>query len=108
MLAKGNAFFEECIASDEPFTITGLALALGFASRQTLVEYESTELFGDTVKKLKMRCENYCERKALKTNGAGAIFALKNYGWTDRIAHTGADNGPIQLVTSIPKVGSEE
>jgi hypothetical protein len=77
----------------EPYTVTGLALALGGTSRKQLckwengeVEHHDKEAIAKAVKIAKLRCENYCEKKALKGEGnaAGAIFCLKNYGWKDR------------------------
>ena len=67
----------------EPATITGLALALG-CYRETLLNYEKTDEFFDTIKTAKQRCEHYAEKKLLSGAPAtGAIFALKNYGWKD-------------------------
>lgn len=88
--AEGEKYFEECIKNEEPFTITGLALALG-TTRQTLMDYQEKDGFSDTVKRLKLKCENYVEKMALiGRNQAGAIFALKNYGWRDEkhVDHT--------------------
>lgn len=67
-----------------PYTITGLALHLG-TNRQTLVNYEIKEEFIDTIKDAKLKCENCAELKLMTGDiaPAGAIFALKNYGWKD-------------------------
>lgn len=66
-------------------TWTGLALHLGFASRDSLNDYKKKDGFSDSVKKALMRIENKYEEAALtKKNPAGAIFALKNFGWKDR------------------------
>jgi len=76
-------------AQIEPFTITGLALALD-TTRETLMDIEDgnrsyTERFSDAVKKAKLRCQNYAEKQIfMSKNPAGAIFALKNYGWKDK------------------------
>ena len=40
--------------------------------------------FSDSIKRLKQYCENYAEQRIFSHNPAGAIFALKNYGWKDR------------------------
>ena len=77
-----------------PPTISGLALHLGFVSRQSMYDYESYDNdFSDTIKKARLRCENYVETAMLDGTGAPAacIFALKNYGWSDRheIDHSG-------------------
>ncbi|WP_368658667.1 terminase small subunit [Metabacillus halosaccharovorans] len=87
MQEKIDAYFAECDKKEDPYTITGLALALN-TSRQTLLDYQdkSDEYF-DTLKKAKTKCENYAEKHLFKgKNGVvGAIFNLKNnYSWVDK------------------------
>jgi hypothetical protein len=75
-----------------PYTITGLALALG-TSRQTLVNYEGRGAFFDAIKEAKLRCENYVEEGLFKGDvpPAPGIFNLKNnYEWKDE-QHTTHD-----------------
>ena len=69
----------------KPFTITGLGLALGM-SRQDLINYSKKDEFFDTIKKAKMRVENYLEEKLISDGSStGIIFNLKNnYGWKDK------------------------
>lgn len=71
------------------YTITGLALFLGFESRQSLYDYEKNEIFSYTIKRARLTIENFYESK-LFTASTGAIFALKNFGWSDKqeIDHT--------------------
>ena len=77
-------YFDECISGEYPLTITGLALRLNL-SRQTLLNYESNDELMDTVKRAKLVVENYAEKQLLSGgNAAGAIFALKNFNWTDK------------------------
>jgi hypothetical protein len=64
-------------------TITGLALHLGFESRQSIYDYEKNGLFSYTIKKARLRVENFYENELLGDHTAGAIFALKNFGWAD-------------------------
>lgn len=65
-------------------TITGLALYLGFESRQSLYDYKKKKEFSYIIKKaclfIEMNYEQLLESKA----ATGAIFALKNMGWNDR------------------------
>lgn len=77
----------------EPFTVTGLALALN-TTRETLMDYQKNEKFSDAVKRAKTRVENYSEKKLYESNAAGPIFALKNFGWRDKIEteHSGGVN----------------
>ncbi len=72
-------------------TITGLAYHLGFESRQSFYDYEKRELFSYTVKRARMFIENEYEKLLQSGNVTGAIFALKNFGWSDKqeIEHSG-------------------
>lgn len=66
-------------------TVTGLALHLGFNSRQSLLNNEGySEEFLDAIKRAKLRIEIYYEEHLVGHNAAGSIFALKNFGWRDR------------------------
>ncbi len=67
-----------------PYTITGLAVALG-TSRETLINYENKEQFFDTIKASKTRIENFTEQMLFGPSPTGTIFNLKNnYGWKDK------------------------
>ena len=68
-------------------TITGLAYALGFESRQSLYDYEKNSQFSYTIKKARLRIENQYEINLSNPfmKPAGSIFALKNIGnWKDK------------------------
>lgn len=82
---KIDAYFIQCDKDNEPYTVTGLGLALDM-SRQDLINYSNKEEFFDTIKKAKQRVENYLEKKLIKDSSAtGIIFNLKNnYNWKDR------------------------
>jgi hypothetical protein len=63
----------------EPPTITGLALALGFNSRTSLLNYEDKEEFLNTITRAKARVEKYAESRLFDKDGAnGAKFSLAN------------------------------
>lgn len=64
-------------------TWSGLALYLGFESRQSLQDYKSKEAFSYPIKKALLRIESMYESNLTKQNTAGSIFALKNFGWKD-------------------------
>ncbi|MBQ7861617.1 MAG: hypothetical protein IJ349_05390 [Clostridia bacterium] len=71
----------------KPLTITGLALALGFNSRQTLLNYQEKEEFMDTITRAKARVEAYTEERLFDKEGAaGARFSLANNfkGWSEK------------------------
>lgn len=80
---KSQGIFK--ITKQIPYTITGLALALD-TTRHTLIHYEGRKEFIHTIKKAKLRCENYAELLALSGDvpPAGPIFILKNYEWSDK------------------------
>jgi hypothetical protein len=96
-----DAYFALCDKDNVPYTITGLALALD-TSRETLSNYEKKAEFFDTVKRAKTRVENYAEKRLFtSTNVTGPIFALKNFGWKDKIesesVHTIKVMGTVKL-----------
>lgn len=70
-----------------PLTITGLALALGFTTRQALLNYEDKPEFVDTIKRAKSRIEQYAEERLFDKDGVnGAKFNLSNNfkGWSEK------------------------
>ncbi|MDB5140493.1 MAG: hypothetical protein JWR12_2409 [Mucilaginibacter sp.] len=68
----------------EPATITGLALHLGFSSRQAFDDYEQTGRFATAIKRGRLLVEAVYEKK-LHQSPAGAMFALKNIGWKEKV-----------------------
>jgi hypothetical protein len=84
-------YFSACTESETPLTMTGLALALGFNSRQTLDNYQGRPEYVDCVKRAKSRVEAGYEARLHGNSPTGAIFALKNMQWSDKqeIAHSG-------------------
>ena len=70
-----------------PLTITGLALALGFNSRQALLNYQGRKEFNDTILRAKAKVEQYAEERLFDKDGAnGAKFSLANNfeGWKEK------------------------
>ena len=70
-----------------PPTITGLALALGFTNRQSLLNYQEKDEFFDTITRAKARVEQYAEERLFDKDGAnGAKFSLANNfkGWDNK------------------------
>ena len=91
-----EAYIERCKTNNEPVLLTGLILALGLSSRESLDEYGRREEFSDPVKKAKLRVQAEYEKQLYGRNPAGAIFALKNFGWSDR-PDTEKLDAPVQL-----------
>jgi hypothetical protein len=71
----------------KPYTVSGLCLYLDIC-RDTLLEWEkNVEEFSDTIKKAKIRIENFIEEKSITgyLNPTVSIFNLKNnFGWKDK------------------------
>lgn len=81
-----NKFGQPVIVNAKPPTITGLALALGFTSRQALLNYQAKKEFVDTITRAKTRVEQYTEERLFDRDGAnGAKFSLANNftGWNE-------------------------
>ena len=101
------------IVKYNPYTITGLALALGFVSRQSIYDYEDrNDQFSYIIKKARLRCENYIEKGTLSGTipPAPGIFVLKNYGWKDTqgIEHSGKITTDYSLIGIDADTNSEE
>ena len=65
-------------------TITDLVLFLGFADRASFYDYEKRPAFSHTIKRARTFIEREYEQLLTQGNPAGAIFALKNFGWKDK------------------------
>lgn len=99
--ADGSHYWaeEEYMTDQQPYTITGLALALD-TNRYTLLNYQDPEHypddvpedireeFIDTITRAKAKCEAYNERLLLdpeNRNSKGVTFNLtNNFGWKDK------------------------
>ena len=69
----------------KPISVTGLALSLGFADRQSIQDYRKKDEFTFTIKRACMVIENYLEESLFGNNVTGIIFNLKNnFGWKDK------------------------
>lgn len=66
------------------WTVTGLALAAGFVTRQSLLEYSEREEFGDAIRRAKLKVEQSYELGLRRRGNAGDIFGLKNFNWKDK------------------------
>ena len=100
-----DLFFSKCDDRQEPYTITGLALALK-TNRQTLINYQKDEMFFDTITNAKQKCENYVEKYLFTgKNTAGAIFnMINNYrGWknTNDINVGGQPDNELKISVSF-------
>jgi hypothetical protein len=80
-----DGYFTNAEAKNRPLTISGLALALD-TSRQTLLDYEEKAEYSDTIKRAKLKIENWTEEQLFTSKGvAGVIFNLtNNFGWQNK------------------------
>lgn len=65
-------------------SITGLAIFLGFESRQSMYDYLKKDGFSYSIKKGLLKVENNYEKGLWQEKPIGAIFGLKNMGWADK------------------------
>ena len=101
--------YTECVRPAEPPTVTGLALYLGFSSRQSLYDYAQKEKYSYIVEKAKTRVEHGYEVNLHSGSPTGAIFALKNMGWKDRVDTDLTSGGePIQTGSDLGHLTLEE
>jgi hypothetical protein len=83
-------------------TITGLALHLGFESRQSVYDYAERGEFSYIIKKAQLRVENFYEMALGDEKCTGAIFALKNMGWNDSHKNLIEFKGLEELANKLP------
>ena len=93
-------YFAEQDKKGMPYTVSGLALALGM-TRETLLRYEENDIFSDTIKRAKQKIEEYVETRLFVSGIAtGVIFNLKNnFGWKDKqeIEQNGEMNNTVTV-----------
>lgn len=109
----GNQVFDKfgkpVIMDRVPPTVTGLALALGFTSRQALLNYQAKKEFVDTVTRAKARCESYAERRLYDRDGnRGAEFSLKcNFKWNESSGGIADERQDDNLWNAIAKAAKK-
>ena len=97
------------ILGAKPPTVTGLALALGFNSRQALLNYQAKKAFNDTIMRAKSRCEEYAESRLYDRDGArGAEFSLKyNFRWEEKRNEEGDDSPNDGFLDALKEEAAE-
>lgn len=65
-------------------TVAGLALHLGFASRQSIYDYAEKGEFSYVIKRALLALEDFHEGALSGNNVTGHVFWLKNHGWADK------------------------
>ena len=105
----GNAVTDKygapVIIGAHPPTVTGLALWLGFKTRQSLLNYQArTATFNDILTVAKSRCEEYAERRLYDRDGFnGAKFSLTNNfkGWRDKPEEEQSSQSEVRIIDDI-------
>lgn len=99
-----NKIGNPIIVGRKPLTVTGLALALGFTTRKSLLEYQGKKEFVNTITRAKSVVEKYAEERLFDRDGSnGAQFSLRNNfkGWDADKEETVPEG--ITIVNNIPK-----
>lgn len=98
---------DKYFADETHLTITGLALALGFSSRQSIHDYEKNGEYSYIMKTARLRVENGYEKALMSQNTTGAKFALQNMGWSDRVETKNETTTNINLLSIDPIAPNE-
>ena len=99
MFSKDGELYEEIPV----YTVCGLAISLGFESRQSIYDYiNRNDAFSYIIKKAVLFVENEYEAALRENNVAGCIFALKNMGWRDKqeLDIGGQEDNPVHVNVS--------
>lgn len=97
MIPALDAWIERVKTGEEFPTITGLCLALGFDSKDTLYKYRDKPEFTYPIKKAILFVEHGYEKNLRLNTPAGSIFALKNMGWKDKTEQDIKLDGGVQI-----------
>lgn len=97
------------IVDSKPLTVTGLALALGFTTRHSLLNYQArSKKYQEIIERAKLKIENYAEMRLYDKDGSnGAKFNLQNNfrHWDADKAKSDDGKGPaINIICDIPRV----
>ena len=94
----------------KPFTITGLANALGL-TRQSLLNYAKEEEFFDTITRAKQKVEEYVEERLFDRDGVnGARFNLVNNfkNWSEKQEVDTTVSNRIEIINDLPSDVDED
>lgn len=96
----------------EPVTLTGLALYLGFTSKEAFDEYEQKKHYNEILINARFRVMAYYESRLHYPSPTGAIYALKSMGWEEKVK-TPQSSGKtksltVNVIQSGPQTASSE
>lgn len=114
MKKRSEKYFDECKAAGRKPNLAGAALAMGFASRQSLYDYRDDPLYAEALGKVMLQYEDALLDGTL--NGdippAAGIFCMKNInnrqGYSDKqeLDHTSSD-GSMSPNKSIEEIDNK-
>jgi len=84
-------------------TLTGLILAIGLNSRESLAEYGRRPEYSDPVAKAKTTIESIYELMLGTSTASGAAFALRNFGWKDKAEPGDDDDNDLKEMSVLEK-----
>lgn len=107
-----DKFGRPVIVGATPPTVTGLALALGFATRLGLLRYQGKQEFNEVITRAKSRVEAYAEARLFDRDGAnGARFTLDcNFKWGQSRDEGDGKEGStptVKIICDIPRAKVE-
>lgn len=109
---EGNTVYNKwgypVIVDRKPPTVTGLALALGFSTRSSLLNYQGKKEFMNTITRAKSRVEQYAEERLFDKDGtSGAQFSLRNNfkGWDADKKEEEADTRKEAVIIELTRNG---
>jgi hypothetical protein len=100
------------IANPEPYTMSGLAYALG-VDRKTIINYQRKDEYFHTINRARARVEADIDRRMndKETFTPGLIFNAKvNFGWIDQTNIDVTTNGkdmPAPILGNVTNVSSD-
>ena len=109
--AMVNKRGEPVFVPDKPPTSAGLCRALGFKSRQTLLNYRKKEgKIKDVLDGAMLRIEEYTETRLFDRDGfGGARFSLtNNFGWVEKPEQSVENNVGVVILGEIEEVKTNE
>lgn len=95
---------EIILIGKHPPTMAGLAHWLGFADRNSLLQYKARKQFTEIMCEARLRIEQYAEERLFDRDGAkGAEFSLRyNFKWAQE--EQAAKNAAAQGVVILPAI----
>lgn len=98
---KAEAVIE--VINPAPYTMSGLARALGI-DRQTILNYASKDEYFGTIKDAREKVHEDVETRLMEKQASGPIFNLKNnFGWKDQTEVDNTHRFPTKIEVNLIK-----